>query len=59
MTAKVSAETKHAIYLATKGGKTVYEAAAIAGVFPSTIYRALERNALKQKEKKKLDSNNA
>ena len=48
MAAKQSAETKHAIYLHETEGKSRYEAARTAGIWPSTLYRAL-----KDKEKKK------
>lgn len=48
MAAKQSAETKHAIYLYQQEGKSRYEAARQAGIWPSTLYRAL-----KDKEKKK------
>ena len=49
MGAKQSAETKHAVYLHKVKGKPVYEAARLAGVEPSTVYRALN-----PKKKKKL-----
>jgi len=50
MGAKQSAEIKHAIQL-HKQGKTVYEAARIAGIYASTLYRWL-----KAQGKKKVDS---
>ncbi len=49
MPALQSAQTKHAIYLHEVEGKSRYEAARKAGIWPSTLYRAL-----KDKEKKKL-----
>ncbi len=49
MPAKQSAETKHAIYLYETEGKSRYEAARKAGIWPSTLYRAL-----KDKNKKKV-----
>ena len=51
MTARVSAETKHAIYLHQHEGKSRYEAARMAGIYPSTLYKALKRQA-KEKHKK-------
>ena len=42
MGAKVSAETKQAIKLHSLG-KSIYVAAAMAGIMPSTLYRALKR----------------
>jgi len=50
MGARQSAETKHAIYLVEKEGKSRYEAARLAGIYPSTLYKAL-----KHKPKKRLD----
>ena len=54
MPAKQSAETKHALHLVTVEGLAVYEAAARAGIFASTLYRALKAKSLKPKAKKKL-----
>lgn len=51
MGAKQSAETKHAIYLHQQEGKSRYEAARQAGVWPSTLYKAL-KNKGKKKVKK-------
>ena len=48
MGAKVSAETKHAIYLHEVEGKSRYEAARKAGIWPSTLYKALK--SLKKKK---------
>lgn len=42
MGARQSAETKHAIYLYEKEGKTRYEAARLAGIWPTTLYKALK-----------------
>jgi hypothetical protein len=42
MSAKQSAETKHAIYLHRVEGKSRYEAARLAGIWPSTLYKALK-----------------
>ena len=49
MGARQSAETKHAIYLHEIEGKTRYEAARLAGIWPTTLYKAL-----KNKEKKRV-----
>lgn len=48
MGARQSAETKHAIRLHA-AGKSVYEAARIAGIYASTLYKWL-----KTKKKKKV-----
>ena len=48
MGARQSAETLQAIRL-YQGGDSVYEAAKKAGIYPTTLYRAL-----KNKKKKKL-----
>lgn len=49
MAARQSEEVRQAIRL-HGGGKSVYQAAAMAGIAPSTLYRAL-----KIKENKKVD----
>lgn len=49
MPARQSAEVQQAMRLVIESGKTVYEAATMTGLWPSTIYRAL-----KTKEKKKV-----
>ena len=51
MGARRSAETKHAIYLYEKEGKSRYEAARTAGIWPTTLYKAL-KNKAKKKDKK-------
>jgi len=51
MVARTSAETKHAIYLHEKEGKSRYEAARQAGVWPSTLYRALKDKGQKKVKK--------
>ena len=50
MAARQSAEVQQAIRLHLEQGKSIYEAAAAMGIWPSTLYRAL-----KTKTKKKLD----
>lgn len=42
MGAKLSAETIRAMQL-VDGGMAIYKAAVMAGVYPSTVYKALER----------------
>lgn len=54
MSARQSAETKHAIYLHTKENKSVYEAAKLAGIYPSTLYKCLYPKG-KKRIKKTLD----
>lgn len=54
MSGKRSAETKYAIYLHQQEGKSVHEAARIAGIYPSTLYKCLYPNG-KKRLKKKLD----
>ncbi len=49
MSAKQSAETKYAIHLHLMQGKGVTEACRLAGIFPSTLYRALKQKPKKQK----------
>ena len=51
MSGKVSAETKYAIDLHLAQGKSITEACRIAGIFRSTLYKALMRKA-KNKRKK-------
>lgn len=48
MGALVSAEMKHALVLVRKEGKSPYAAAKLAGVDPSSVYKAMKR-----KDKKK------
>ena len=50
MGAKVSAEMKHALHLVQIEHKSPYEAAKLAGVHASSIYKAM-----KPKKKKKID----
>lgn len=52
MAARQSAEVRHAMDLVTKG-KTIYQAAAATGIWPSTLYRALNPK-VKPKVKKKV-----
>ena len=54
MGALVSAEMKHALHLIKEEGKSTYEAAKLAGVFPSSVYKALNKID-KKNRKKKLD----
>ena len=54
MSAKQSAEVQRAIHLHREGGKSIYEAASLAGVWPSTLYRAL-KNKAKSHAKKRVD----
>lgn len=49
MPARQSAEVQQAMRLVVENGKTVYEAAQMTGIWPSTLYRAL-----KTKENKKV-----
>lgn len=51
MGARQSAETKHAIRL-HKSGKSVYEAARIAGIYASTLYKFLKNNGKKKLAKR-------
>ena len=51
MGAKVSAEMKHAIHLVTVEGKSPYEASRLAGVFASSIYKALKAQGKKRLHK--------
>ena len=48
MGAKVSAEMKHAVMLIENERKSVYEAARIAGVHASSVYKYLIRNGKKK-----------
>ena len=50
MAARQSAEVQQAMKLHLEQGKSIYEAAAAMGIWPSTLYRAL-----KDKKKKRLD----
>jgi hypothetical protein len=52
MAAKQSAEMRHALHLVASG-RSVYDAAAIARVYPSSIYKAM-KNKDKKKVKKKV-----
>ena len=54
MPGKRSAECKLAITLHQKEGKSVYEASKIAGIYPTTLYKALYPNG-KKIVKKRLD----
>ena len=54
MSARRSAATEQAIRLIQESGKTLYEAAAMAGVWPSTLYRALYPKG-KKKIRKGID----
>lgn len=47
MPAKQSQEVRTAMQLVNVEGKTVYEAAHLAGVWPSTLYRALKNKGKK------------
>ena len=51
MSARQSAEVKHAIYLHQTEGKSRYEAARLAGIWPSTLYKALKALAKKKAAK--------
>lgn len=53
MGAKQSAETKHGMHLVTVEKMTVYEAAKQAGIYASTLYRAINPPKKKKKKKKK------
>lgn len=52
MSGKRSAETKHAIYLHQNEGKSVYEAAKIAGIYASTLYKCLYPKGKKRSKKR-------
>ena len=52
MSARQSAEVQSALRLHLEGGKSIYEAASLAGVWPSTLYRALKTKAKRDKKKK-------
>ena len=54
MAARQSAEVQQALRLHLEEGRTVYEAARAMGIWPSTLYRALD-NKGKQDKKKKVD----
>lgn len=54
MSARRSAAVEQAMRLVNESGKTLYEAAAMAGIWPSTLYRALYPNG-KKKHKKQVD----
>ena len=54
MAARQSAEVQQAIRLHKEQGKSIYEAAAAMGIWPSTLYRALD-SLKKNKGKKRLD----
>lgn len=51
MSARQSAEVIHAIQMHLEGGKSVYEAARVTGIWPSTLYRALKTKAKRNKKK--------
>jgi predicted DNA-binding protein (UPF0251 family) len=55
MGAKRSAETKEAIRLHQVEGKSVHQAAKLAGIYPTTLYKALYPQG-KKIVKKGLDS---
>jgi transposase len=52
MSAKQSAETKHAMHLHLVDGKSIYEAAKMAGIYASTLYRALKNKKKKESTQK-------
>lgn len=54
MAARQSAEVQQAIRLHQDEGRTVYEAARAMGIWPSTLYRALN-NKTKITKKKRVD----
>ena len=54
MSAKQSAEVQRAMQLHLEAGKSIREAAGLAGVWPSTLYRAL-KNKAKRHPKKRVD----
>lgn len=54
MAARQSAEVQQAIKLHQNEGRTVYEAARAMGIWPSTLYRALNPKG-KSKKKKRVD----
>ena len=51
MSGKTSAETKYAIRLHQQDGKSVHEAAKVAGICASTLYKALYPNGKKMVKK--------
>lgn len=51
MGARQSSEVKYAIYLHRKEGKSRGEAAIMAGIAPSTLYRALTEKQKKKRRK--------
>ena len=51
MPARQSAEVQQALRLRLEEGKSIYEAAAMAGIWPSTLYRALKTKAKRDKRK--------
>ena len=55
MSARRSAECKHAIHLHQVEGKSVYAASKLAGIAPTTLYKALYPNG-KKRLKKRLTS---
>ena len=55
MSGKVSTETKYAIRLHQQEGKSVYQAAKLAGIYPTTLYKALYPKG-KKRIKKPLDN---
>ena len=58
MGALVSAEMKYAIHLVMVDGKSVYEAARMAGVHPASVYKSL-KNDDKNIPKKRLANRSA
>ena len=54
MAAKQSAEVQRAMQFHLEAGKSIYESARLAGVWPSTLYRAL-KNKAKSHTKKRVD----
>ena len=52
MAARQSAEVQQAMRLHLEGGKSIYEAASMSGVWPSTLYRALKSKEKRDKRKK-------
>lgn len=51
MGALVSAEMKYAVHLVTEEGKSPYEAAKLAGVNPSSVYKSLKRRGKRKANK--------
>lgn len=51
MAGRICSETKYAIELHKTHGKSITEACRIAGIYRSTLYKALKRKAEKKMQK--------